>query len=212
MTRFGTRFGLTLLAGAALVFAVACEDEEDPTPSPTSTATVETTATAEATEPATATATAEPTETAEATAEATATPDDDGDVGTPLGRQVGGATCDSLYPDGLEVGQEVEDVFICISDPAPGDSVGDSIEVSGWQAGSFEQNVIVEVRDADGTVLVRTPTTANAPELGLIAGEWSVTVELTEAAATETGVLAAYTESARDGSLDFGGEFEVTFE
>ncbi len=216
MTSFGSRVGLALVAGAALVFAVACESEEDPTP--TSTATVETTATAEATDTATstpeATETAEATETVEATAtaETTSTPGGEGDVGTPLGRQIGGAICDALYPDGLEVGDEVENVFICISDPAPGASIGDSVEVRGFQAGSFEQNVIVEVRDADGTVLAKTPTTANAPDLGLIVGDWSVTLQLTEAPATETGVLAAYTESARDGSLDFGGEFAIAFE
>jgi len=214
MTSFGTRLGLTLVGGAALVFAVACEDEEEPTPTPTSTATVEATTTSEATETATATSTAEATETAEATgtAEATSTPGGEGDVGTPLGRQIGGATCDALYPDGIEVGDEVDGVFICINDPAPGASVGDSIDVTGFQAGSFEQNVIVEVRDADGTVLAKTPTTANAPDVGLIAGAWSVTLQLSETPATETGVLAAYTDSPRDGSLDFGGEFAIIFE
>ena len=208
--------GLGLLAIVALIFAFTGDDEEEPTPTPTSTATATTTATAtatsEATETATATATTEPTETATATATATSTPGGDVDpAGTPLGRQTGGGTCDALYPDGLEVGQEVEDVFICIASPAPGDAVSGSIEVNGFQAGAFEQNVVIELRDADGAVLAETFTTANAPDIGLIAGEWTATLEVPDTA-TGTGSIAAFSASAETGNLDFGGEIAVTFE
>lgn len=210
MTSLGARLGITIVAGLSLAFAVACNDEEEPTP--TTTPTTEVTATTEATPDATATT--EATATAEATAAPTETEAPGGDVdpaGTALGRQTGGGTCDALHPDGLEVGQEVEAIFICIGAPAPGDSVSGSIEVQGFQAGAFEQNVVIELRDADGAVLAETFTTANAPDIGLIAGEWTATLEVPDTAAG-TGSIAAFSESAETGNLDFGGEIAVSFD
>lgn len=193
----GLRYGLVVVAALTLLTGAACEGEEEVTP----TATTVVTSTATSTPDDTATATVEPTETA-----------DPSDAGTALGRQAGGATCDALFPDGLEVGDDTEDVFVCLNAPYPGDTVGSTIEVSGFQAGAFEQNVVIEVWDADGDVLARTSATANAPSMGLFAGEWFATVELDAAPPSEDISVVAYNASARDGSLDFGGQVNVTFE
>ena len=198
MTRPRLRYGLVVVAALTLLIGAACEDEEEVTPTATSAVTSTVTNTPDDT---TATATAEPTETAEPS-----------DAGTPLGRQTGGATCDALFPDGLEVGDETEGVFVCLNAPDPGDTVGSIIEVSGFQAGAFEQNVVIEVWDADGNVLAQTSATANAPSMGLFAGEWSATVELEAAPPSEDISVVAYNASARDGSLDCGGQVHVTFE
>lgn len=166
---------------SAVAFAAACRGGADNTVTPSTTAT------------ATATATEVGTEAPS--------------VGTALGRQAGGGTCDALFPGGLEVGQVVEDVFVCIGSPAgPGASVGGAVTVSGYQAGAFEQNVVVEVRDASGAALARAATTANAPDIGLVVGAWTVELEVSGG---EPASIAAFAESARDGSIDFGGAIEV---
>jgi hypothetical protein len=185
------------LAGAAvasLLVAACGGNDATPTATEASTGTPTITATAAATETPTATATA--------TVTLTTAPSS----GTALGRQTGGGTCDALYPRGLVVGQAVEDVFVCIEAPAPGASVGSHVTVSGFQAGAFEQNVGVEVRDASGTALARTAATANAPDIGLIAGAWTVELDVSGTPAS----IAAFAESPRDGSIDFGGAIEVT--
>jgi len=191
-------WGLGLVLAASMILA-ACGGDDDETATPTETAT----ATATASETSTPTETATTTETATSTGSPTEAPS----TGEALGRQTGGATCDALFPDGLEVGQTVEDVFVCIDSPAPGAGVGTSVTVSGYQAGSFEQNVVVEVRDASGDALARGATTANAPDIGLIVGAWTIDLEVSGGEPTS---IAAFSESARDGSIDFGGEIEVT--
>ncbi|MEZ4503732.1 MAG: Gmad2 immunoglobulin-like domain-containing protein [Dehalococcoidia bacterium] len=198
-------WGLGLVLAASMML-VACGGEgDDDTSTPTESATA--TATASETSTATGTATATETATESATSTETATATEAPPTGEALGRQNGGATCDALFPDGLEVGQDVEDVFVCIDSPAPGASVGTSVTVSGYQAGSFEQNVVVEVRDASGDAIVRDATTANAPDIGLIVGAWTIDLDVSGG---EPASIAAFSESARDGSIDFGGEIEVT--
>jgi hypothetical protein len=54
-----------------------------------------------------------------------------------------------------------------------------------------------------------TFTTANAPDVGLIVGEWSVTLEVPTGADLEGATLAAFATSAQDGSIDFGGEIAL---
>jgi hypothetical protein len=49
------------------------------------------------------------------------------------------------------------------------------------------------------------PATANAPDIGLIVGAWSVTLPITGPPST----LAAFATSAQDGSIDFGGAIAV---
>lgn len=208
--RMLARTGALLAGSLLLLLAVACGGDEEASPTPTETATETPTSAQTATPPETATPTPTMTETPTETPAGSPTPDAAGQ-GTALGRQTGGATCDALYPEGLEVGQEVEDVFICIAEPEPGATVDGEITVRGYQAGSFEQNVIVELRDGQGGVLRQVPTTANAPDLGLIVGEWSVTLTLDAPPPSGAGSIAAFTGSARDGSLDFGGEIPVEF-
>ncbi|MDA1061438.1 MAG: hypothetical protein O2895_00750 [Chloroflexi bacterium] len=197
---------LALAIAAIVLLIAACDDDdEDPTLAATSTGT------------ATATAAARtPTATAIGTPAATGTgipvpPPDDFSRGVPLGRQTGGATCDFLFPD-IErpvVGDGVADVFVCIDEPKPGASVADSVEVRGLSAGSFEQNVVIELRDAGGNVVARAAATANAPDLGLFVGEWATTLAVPANADLAGSTLSAYAEDARDGSVAFGGEIAL---
>lgn len=193
-----------LLVVALLLASAACDDDDPDAGSPTDTAAP--TPTITATQTATPSATAPPIDTA-----TPAPPPDDFSRGTPLGRQTGGATCDFLFPDveGLEVGQIVDDVFVCIALPKPGASVGDSLEVRDFEAGAFEQHVVIELRLASGTVVARTFAVANAPDVGLVVGEWTATLSLPTGATFDTATLAAFAESARDGSIDFGGAVTV---
>jgi germination protein M len=85
---------------------------------------------------------------------------------------------------------------ILIEEPAPNDSVGAALKVSGM-ADTFEATVNYRIVDANGAVLVKGVTTATAGT-----GTWgtfSVTINR-PAATTPTGAVVVYDISARDGS------------
>jgi len=56
---------------------------------------------------------------------------------------------------------------IAIFQPAPGDTLnGGSVHVEGFALASFEQTLVIEVLDADGTVVGGGPVMVQAPDLG----------------------------------------------
>lgn len=56
---------------------------------------------------------------------------------------------------------------IAIFQPAPGDAVsGGSVHVEGYALASFEQTLVIEVLDSDGTVVGGGPVMVQAPDLG----------------------------------------------
>lgn len=178
------------------VLVVACGDggEEEPT-------VTETPAQTEAPATNTPSMTTTPATTPQATAVA----------GNALGRQTGGATCNALFPQGEpDVGQMVDNVFVCIAEPDPGATVQGTIDVRGFQAGAFEQTVAVQLRGPSGDVIAQTSAIANAPDVGLIVGEWTATLDVPSDAPAGEGTLIAFSASARDGSVDFGGEIPMT--
>ena len=162
------------------------------TPSPTAsviaTAPVPPTATASAS----ATATASPTPTAFPTAPAGPTP--------PPGYAT---SCAAAYP----WGKQVTKAFVCFEQPSKGASVnrGGTLTVRGYAGGSFENNVVVEVRTvsasgelAPGTI-VKMPTTYIAPDAGM-PGFWQLIFTLPASGQPSNARVIAYFESPRDGS------------
>ena len=77
-------------------------------------------------------------------------------------------------PDIVPAQPHPEDIYI--SSPRPGAVVsGGSIEVRGVALASFEQNLIVEIWDEDGTMISQIAAIVQAPDLGQ-PGPFSVTV------------------------------------
>lgn len=135
------------------------------------------------------------------------------DSGTSLGRQTGEAVCSDRFPSGAAVRTEVDDVFVCISMPAPGAVTPSLVNVRGYAAGAFENSIVVEVLDNAGAVIEMKPVTVSAPDIGLVVGEWSTTLNaapLLAAATSAPATIRAYATSAQDGSLDFGARVPVT--
>ena len=151
----------------ATVLLIACDNEEPaptPTPSPTASASVIATAplppTASATATTSPTATATQTPTAFPTAPAGPTP--------PAGYA---ASCASTFPWAKQVTRP----FVCFEEPKAGATVnrGSVLTVRGYAGGSFENNVVVEVRLVNasgvlaGSTLVQMPVTYVAPDSGM---------------------------------------------
>ncbi len=159
----------------------ACNGGEDDDATPTATTTP--------------TATESPTSTATPTAPATPVVSD----------------CDARGFGGLSVGDVVGEPFVCIDHPLPGQMVEGAIVVSGWSAGAFEANLVVDVLDGDGSILSRLPTTVAQPDIGLFAGEYAITMPMEDAPRFRTGTVHVWAESPRDGSIAFDARVEVDF-
>lgn len=135
-----------------------------------------------------------------------ATPNDGGSTAGEAA--TGGDRCDALDPAFSVPGSDVGERYACISLPEPDALVSGTIEVGGYSAGAFEQALVVELRDASGSVLVTTPVTARAPDLGLV-GPWTATLALPPDTPSGVGTIVAYATSARDGSVDFEATITV---
>lgn len=102
-------------------------------------------------------------------------------------------------------GKQVTKPFVCIDGPSAGAVVsrGGTLMVRGYAGGSFENNVVVEVRtvDASGALaaapLVLKPTTYIAPDIGM-PGSWSVELAIPVGAPSNARVIAHF-ESPKDG-------------
>ncbi len=162
-----------------------------PTPAATGSATATAAASASASPSAAASVSASAAPTAFPTAPAGPTP--------PAGYA---ASCASTYP----WGKQVTKAFVCIEQPAKGASVnrGSTLVVRGYAGGSFENNVVVEVRtvSASGvlaaTPLVLKPMTYIAPDAGM-PGFWTVELAIPAGPASNARVIAHF-ESPKDGA------------
>ncbi len=189
--------GLSLSVLAATLL-VACDRDE---PSATPTATTSPVATSTVPAAATASPAATATATTTPTAAATAAPFPTGPAGpTPPAGYA--ASCAASHP----WGRQVTAAFVCIEQPARGASVtrGTALTVRGYAGGSFENNVVVEVRlvNASGvmasTPLVMMPQTYVAPDSGM-PGYWQAVLNIPAGQASAARVIAHF-ESPRDGS------------
>lgn len=88
---------------------------------------------------------------------------------------------------------------ILILSPGSGSQIAGPITVSGVANSTFENNLVVEVRDVNGNVIGLTPTTINADLGGR--GPFEVAVEFTSPAQEAPGRIVVYDTSARDGHI-----------
>jgi hypothetical protein len=185
---------------AAVLLAACDRDEPAASPAPASPpATAAVTATASPTATPTASATASPTATPTATA--TAAPFPTGPAG-PTPPAAYATSCAASHPWGRQVTRP----FVCIEQPAGGASIarGGTLTVRGYAGGSFENNVVVEVRlvNASGvmaaTPLVQMPQIYVAPDAGM-PGYWQAVLTIPAGPASAARVIAHF-ESPRDGS------------
>lgn len=181
----------------AATLLVACDrDEPASTPTPTPTASASVIATAPL--PPTASATASATTTPTASATPTAFPTGPAGPTPPAGYAT---SCASAFPWGRQVTRP----FVCIEQPAKGATVnrGGTLTVRGYAGGSFENNVVVEVRlvNASGvlaaTPLVQMPQTYVAPDSGM-PGFWQAVFTIPAGQPSNARVIAHF-ESPRDG-------------
>lgn len=181
----------------ATVLLIAC-DNEQPTPTPTPSPTASVIATAPLPPTASATATTSPTATATQTP--TAFPTAPAGPTPPAGYA---ASCASAFPWAKQVTRP----FVCFEEPKAGAVVnrGNVLTVRGYAGGSFENNVVVEVRTvnasgvmASGTMF-KMPTTYVAPDAGM-PGFWQLTFTLPASGQPSNARVIAYFESPRDGS------------
>ncbi|HEV3473489.1 MAG TPA: Gmad2 immunoglobulin-like domain-containing protein [Actinomycetota bacterium] len=112
-----------------------------------------------------------------------------------------GGRVDAIGGEGVPAGGERRDFenvapAIVLESPKPGDEVSNPVTISGF-ANTFEANVVIRIRDANGDVLVETFTTATCGS-----GCWGdfsedVRYEVTE---PQEGRIEVLTYSAEDGS------------
>ncbi len=182
----------------ATVLLIACDNEEPaptPTPSPTASASVIATAPL----PPTASATATASRTATATQTPTAFPTGPAGPTPPAGYA---NSCAAAHP----WGRQVTVAFVCVEQPTRGASVnrGGPLTVRGYAGGSFENNVVVEVRLVNasgvlaGSTLVQMPVTYVAPDSGM-PGFWQAVLNISAGQPSNARVIAHF-ESPRDGA------------
>jgi hypothetical protein len=170
MTKATWRAVMSCLVLAAALLNACAEEAEAPTAAITATATISATS---ALPPATGTAAG----------------------GAPSGYAT---SCAAGYP----WGRQVTRAFVCIEAPNSGSMVtrGQSVVVRGYAGGSFENNVVVELHDANGNVPVKEPITYTAPDVGM-PGFWETRVPMPVGVPLGPARIVAYFASPRDGGI-----------
>lgn len=195
--------GLALLVLLA-AFISACDEDDpeiiitvSPTPAaPSGTATPAATSTLVATSTVAASSTAAATRTPAATS--TSAP------GAPAGYTT---SCAAGYP----WGQTAAGPFVCIQSPTGGLTLGSTVELSGYAGGSFENSVVIEVRDENDVPLAQRPLTYSSPEVGT-PGSWQVTLPVPPGQPSDSpGRIVAFFGSPRDGGIVALDSIEVRF-
>ncbi|MGE0133859.1 MAG: Gmad2 immunoglobulin-like domain-containing protein [Dehalococcoidia bacterium] len=183
---------LLALLGALALAACGSDESPEATPTVTQTATPVASPTLTATSPATPTATS--------TATATSTPAS----GAPAGYDT---SCAAGYPWGQTVGGP----FVCIQFPNSGITPSGSVPLSGYAGGSFENNVVVALRDESNATLLQQSLTYTAPDVGR-PGTWQTTVPLPSGPASGSpGRIIVYFTSPRDGQVVALDSIELRF-
>lgn len=186
---------LALLAILFAAFATACDETE---PEVVVTVTPAVSGTVAATSTSTAAATSTPSSTATAAATGTSAP------GAPAGYST---SCAAGYP----WGETVDGPFICIEAPPSGTTLGSSVELSGFAGGSFENNVVIEIRDENNVPLAQQALTYESPNIGT-PGAWEVTLPVPPGQLADApGRIVAFFESPRDGGVVALDSIEVRF-
>lgn len=188
------------LAAPALAAAllVACDRGNTPAPASTPTAATSPAASPSAS-PAVAT-TASPTASATASRTFTAFPTAPAGPTPPAGYA---ASCASAFP----WGKQVTKAFVCIEEPKAGAAVsrGGTLVVRGYAGGSFENNVVVEVRTVDAAgrlaadTIAFTPLTYVATDMGM-PGFWQAIFTLPASGQPSNARVIAHFESPKDGA------------
>jgi len=122
------------------------------------------------------------------------------------GSVIASASVEVIYGDEVQAGSEIK-----IDRPSDGDVLDTNlpVTVSGTGRGLFENNVVVEVLDSSGTVIVQEPTTMQTEEVGG-AGTWSIELRI-PAGEGEKGTVQAFSTSPQDGSIDAEDRVGVQF-
>ncbi|TAK73695.1 MAG: hypothetical protein EPO16_12130 [Dehalococcoidia bacterium] len=193
------RLAVPVVAAALLV---ACNRGDKPAPTSTASPAASVTATPTSTaSAATATATASATPTATASRTPTAFPTGPAGPTPPAGYAT---SCAAAFPWGRQVTRP----FVCIEEPkaAAAFSRGGPLLVRGYAGGSFENNVVVQVRlkDASGRLpekpLFQVPLTYVAPDAGM-PGFWQVVFTLPGDIQASDGRVTALFFSPKDGAV-----------
>jgi len=116
------------------------------------------------------------------------------------------ASVEVVYGEEVQAGSEIK-----IDQPKDGDVLDTNlpVTVSGTGRGLFENNVVVEVLDSSGTVIVQEPTTMQTEQVGG-AGTWSIEMRI-PAGGGEKGTVHAFSTSPQDGSIDAEDRVGVQF-
>lgn len=103
------------------------------------------------------------------------------------------------------------DGWIVANLPCTNQKIESKVRVKGVGFGLFENNMLVELMDANGKSLDLQHTTVKAPDLG-VPGNFDQVLNFTiPASVTETGKIRFYERSAKDGSIQHLVEFAVKF-
>jgi len=99
---------------------------------------------------------------------------------------------------------------IVISQPLLSATVTSPVRVTGFADPTFEQNLVVQVRDVNGNIVGSTPTTIQA-DIGQ-RGPYSVDVTFTVPSGTQAGRIEVFAVSPRDGQITHLSSVEVTLQ
>ena len=101
--------------------------------------------------------------------------------------------------------------FVTIVQPGQGAvlPVPESIPIRGQAGGLFENNVVIQALDSEGTVLAQEPTVVDTTEPGGV-GNWSVDMVIPVQPGTK-GLIFAFSTSPVDGSIVASDSVEVTY-
>ncbi len=188
------RFGLVLSLAAAAIATIGCSGAPSASPGATPT-------------PAAGSPTATPPRptTTVVSTPASPTPSPSAAPTSPAGRIAPAGYAQSCARD-IPWGVQVTKPFICLEGPVAGTHVtgGASIIVSGYAGGSFESNVVTEVRaliDREpGVRLASVASTYSAPDVGM-PGAWRVTLSIPASAPVGAARVIAHFDNPRDGSV-----------
>jgi hypothetical protein len=101
--------------------------------------------------------------------------------------------------------------FVCIQFPNSGITPTASVPLSGYAGGSFENNVVVALRDENNATLLQQSLTYTAPDVGK-PGVWQTTVPLPPGPASGSpGRIVVYFTSPRDGQVVALDSIELRF-